>query len=182
MSLPPLSSPAGPLVIMGSARADGDTRRLLDAVLAGSPHTFIDLLDFSVAPYSYQQNYPTHDDFPRLANLLLQHPVVVFATPVYWYSMSGALKNFFDRLTDLTTTHKLLGRQLAGKHVFLAAIGSDPELPEGFEVPFKLTAEYFDMLFEGTFYSSTEQPLAPAEAQRFGHRIASVVAAYPFRP
>jgi multimeric flavodoxin WrbA len=167
---------------MGSARSNGDTRRLLDSVLAGSPHTFIDLLDWPIAPYNYSEKYPANDAFLYLTDLLLQHPVVVFATPVYWYSMSGVIKIFFDRLTDLTTTHKLLGRQLAGKHVFLGATGSDPELPVGFEAPFRLTTEYFNMQFEGTFYSSTKQPFAQAEAQQFGSRIASVVTGYQFRP
>lgn len=177
MSILPESSSPKPVVILGSARSDGDTRRLLDSMLKANPHTFIELLDFSIAPYSYAQNYPSADAFPYLADLLLQHPVVVFATPVYWYSMSGVMKNLFDRLIDLTTTHKTLGRQLAGKRVFLVAIGSDSELPVGFEVPFKLISEYFNMLFEGTFYHSTKQPFAEANIHQFGNRIASALSA-----
>jgi multimeric flavodoxin WrbA len=142
----------------------------------------VDLLDSPVAPYSYAQAYPATDTFLQLADLLLRHPVILFATPVYWYSMSGLMKNFFDRLTDLTTTHKHLGRQLAGRQVFLLATGSDPELPTGFEVPFRLTATYFNMAFAGSFYQSTKQPFASTAAQQFARHLASTVEAYSFLP
>jgi multimeric flavodoxin WrbA len=80
---------------------------------------------------------------------------IVFATPVYWYAMSGELKVFFDRLTDLLTTHKSIGKALKGKKTYLIATGSDPELPEGFEVPFRSTSAYFDMSYEGALYKAT---------------------------
>jgi multimeric flavodoxin WrbA len=156
-------SPTPLLIILGSARSDGDTRRLLEAVLPPVPYVLIDLLDSPVAPYSYVQAYPATDTFLYLADLLLRHPVILFATPVYWYSMSSLMKNFFDRLTDLTTTHKHLGRQLA----------------TGFEVPFRLTATYFNMNFAGSFYQSIKQPFASTAAQQFARHLASAVEAYP---
>lgn len=78
--------------------------------------------------------------------------VIVFATPVYWYAMSGSLKIFFDRLTDLVTTSKELGRALAGKKVYLFATGTDEELPFGFDTPFIKTSEYFSMSFKQSIY------------------------------
>ncbi|WP_181306792.1 flavodoxin family protein [Rufibacter sp. XAAS-G3-1] len=86
-----------------------------------------------------------------------RHRVIVFATPVYWYAMSGLLKTFFDRLTGLVTVQKTLGRNLKGKTVFLVAVGADAELPDGFEVPFKLTAKYLNMKYGGRLYASTEE-------------------------
>lgn len=156
-----------PLVIIGSARPSGDTQALVKAVFSESEYDLIDLLNYPVAPYNYAHSYPADDAFLHLVGRLIQHKVLVLATPVYWYSMSGLLKTFFDRLTDLTTTHKAMGRQLAGRRVFLLATGSDLALPAGFEVPFQLTAAYFNMSFAGSFYQSTKQPYAPAEAQSF---------------
>lgn len=77
---------------------------------------------------------------------------IIFATPVYWYAMSGRLKTFFDRLTDLLYTHKSIGKGLKAKKTYLIACGSDPELPEGFEVPFRRTSDYFEMSFQKSFY------------------------------
>ncbi len=44
-----------------------------------------------------------------------KYDVLIFATPVYWYSMSGIMKVFFDRITDLLTIKKDIGRKLKGK-------------------------------------------------------------------
>jgi multimeric flavodoxin WrbA len=70
---------------------------------------------------------------------------IIFATPVYWYAMSGLMKVFFDRFTELLSTHKPLGKALKGKKIYLISTGSESELPPGFETPFKLTSEYFEM-------------------------------------
>jgi multimeric flavodoxin WrbA len=147
-----------PLVILGTARSESNTRELVARVLADLPHTLIDLAQHSIAPYNYNQDYTDSDAFLPIANQMLAHQSIVFATPVYWYSMSGELKHFFDRLTDLTGTHKALGRLLVNKKIYLLASGSDSELPLGFEVPFQRTAQYFHMRFTSTFYQSTQQP------------------------
>ena len=53
---------------------------------------------------------------------MVQYEQIIFATPIYWYAMSAQLKTFFDRMTDLLTIHKPLGRQLRkGKKMFLIA-------------------------------------------------------------
>ena len=63
-----------------------------------------------------------------------------------------------DRLTDLTTIRKEWGKSLKGKCVVILAVGSDEHLPEGFEIPFKQTAEYLDMEYWGSIYDSTMVP------------------------
>lgn len=67
---------------------------------------------------------------------MLHDDKIIFATPVYWYSMSGLMKTFFDRLTDLVTIQKSVGRKLKGKETFLFAVGTDDLLPAGFTIPF----------------------------------------------
>lgn len=69
--------------------------------------------------------------------------------------MSFRLKNFFDRLSDLLSTYKPIGKALKGKRTILISTGSDAQLPEGFEVPFRLTSDYFGMIFERSFYKQT---------------------------
>jgi hypothetical protein len=39
--------------------------------------------------------------------------------------------------------------------VWLIATGTDPQLPQGFEVPFARTAGYFDMTYRGCAYLNT---------------------------
>ncbi|QHL87052.1 NADPH-dependent oxidoreductase [Nibribacter ruber] len=146
-----------PLILLASARKESDTAAFVQKVFQDTPHTLLDLLDYHVGPYRYENDYPIEDEFLKLIDQLLQHQVIVLATPVYWYAMSGGLKTFFDRLTDLVTVQKSLGRQLEGKYVFLMAVGADDALPDGFEVPFKLTAKYLHMQYGSSLYASTQE-------------------------
>lgn len=140
------------LVINGSARKNSDTQRLVDKLLAEHPYTTIKLKEYSLSPYSYEHDYPAHDQFMEIIEQLLQYDNIVFATPVYWYAMSGLLKNFLDRFTDLLKTHKDHGRKLRGKRLFLVVVSNSPELPPGFEVPFTLSAEYLGMAYGATYF------------------------------
>lgn len=156
--MPPIVAPA--LVLLASARSAGHTAALVRHVFDSPDCVVIDLLATPLAPYSYTGRYPPGDAFADLTQQLLTHKIIVLATPVYWYAMSGLLKTFFDRLTDLTTNHKSLGRQLEGKGLFLLATGTDADLPLGFEEPFRRTARYFNMTFGGSLYYSQKYPLA----------------------
>lgn len=148
------------LVILGSSRRNGETASFLENVMQGIPYQIVNLLDYRLHPYRYSGHYPENDDFGTLTDLILQHPHILLATPIYWYAMSGLMKTFFDRLTDLITIRKEAGRKLKGKSVSLLAVGADEELPPGFTVPFQLTAQYLDMEFTGSIYSSTKSPLS----------------------
>ncbi|MBL4658654.1 MAG: NAD(P)H-dependent oxidoreductase [Flavobacteriales bacterium] len=143
-----------PLVILGSSRKDSNTRKLLDLLLVELDHDLIDLLDYKIYPYDYSTNYPVGDNFFDIIERVLGHNTIIFATPVYWYSMSGQMKTFFDRFSDLVTVKKDIGRRLKGKRTFLVATGEDKNLPDGFEVPFRLTSQYLDMEFVSVYYRS----------------------------
>jgi putative NADPH-quinone reductase len=159
-----------PLIIIGSSRRQSETKSFVNGIFNETIHKQIDLLDFNIAPYNYDGIYPP-DDFNKLAEEFLQHNTIIFATPVYWYSMSAVMKQVFDRLTDLVTIRKSTGRLLKGKTVFLISVGNDAKIPEGFEIPFKNTAEYLDMKYGGCIYLSTgheaEQDQKRSEKERF---------------
>jgi putative NADPH-quinone reductase len=148
-----------PLVIIASARKKSDTRMFTQRVFNRVDHVLIDLLDHIIMPYNYENDYLEEDEFISLFEMMLKHEKIVFATPVYWYAMSGLLKNFFDRFTELITTKKHLGRQLKGKRSYLLVIGADKLMPPGFEHPFLLTSEYLDMEYKGHLYYSTKHSI-----------------------
>jgi len=89
------------LVIMGSAREGGNTHLAVDRLLSclDPPPTLINLKRLHIQPFSYE--WQEQDDFLGIIDQMLLHRQIVFATPVYWYAMSGLMKTFFDRLTDL---------------------------------------------------------------------------------
>jgi multimeric flavodoxin WrbA len=145
-----------PLVILSSARKESDTRKFADQIFGGVDHTLVDLLDFEINRYDYSHNYPAGDGYANLVEHMMGHKTIVFATPVYWYAMSSLMKTVFDRFSDLVTYKKTVGRQLKGKNVLLIAVGADTILPDGFEIPFRNTADYLDMEWRGSIYHSTK--------------------------
>jgi NAD(P)H-dependent FMN reductase len=172
MSLESMSTK--PLIILGSARKSGDTARLVASLFNPEAISIIDLLDYKILPYDYEGRYKEEDDFMEIAAQMQKHHQIVFATPVYWYAMSGLMKNFFDRLTDLVTNEKSIGRSMRGKQAFLLAVGAEEVLPFGFEEPFRLTSSYFGMEFITTFYcKSSETVVESTVRDTFKARILS---------
>ncbi len=153
---------SSPLIILGSARKESDTQKLVELIFGGKEYKLIDLLHYSIAHYNYEEEYPSNDEFLTIVEQMLQHKVIVFATPVYWYSMSGYMKVFFDRLTDIVSSQKHIGRKLKGKKVALLSVSNSNELPEGFEIPFRDTANFLDMEYLGCFFSPSKELANPS--------------------
>ncbi|OCX52862.1 hypothetical protein BEL04_00590 [Mucilaginibacter sp. PPCGB 2223] len=146
-----------PLIILSSNRRNSNTEKFVKELYGDNPYHLINLLDHHIQPYSYGGVYSADDGFNEIVNVMLEHDDITFATPVYWYTMSGLLKTFIDRLTDIVTIDKEKGKQMKGKSISVIAAGSDLTLPEGFEIPFKLTALYFNMVFKGVTYKPFEE-------------------------
>lgn len=100
------------VIIVGSARRDGDTARLVEALVQQSEWAVVDLNDYQIGHFDYGHTNRDDDYLPLMRQLVERYDLFLFATPVYWYSMSGVMKVFFDRLTDLLIIEQDLGRQL----------------------------------------------------------------------
>lgn len=139
--------------VLGSSRADGNTVKLADMVFGGLDDAkLIDLTPLAIGPYSYDKIHEG-DDFHALALAMANADTIVFASPVYWYSMSAQMKAVFDRMTDMTDIYKQLGKSLAGKSMFVISTGSGPDAPDSFVRPFADTAGYFKMKWGGVLYA-----------------------------
>ncbi len=142
------------VVLWASARKNGNTSESVKCLTKNTNIKSICLNDYDIEPYQYDHAY-TNDTFKDLVTEISKHNVIVFSTPVYWYAMNAQMKIFFDRMSDLITIDKKMGRALAGKSIYLMASGCEEVLPEGFEMPFERTGKYFDMMFNGTLYLYT---------------------------
>lgn len=176
------STPSKVTAILGSSRQFGNTRILTDAVFEHLDDArIVDLSNHTIAPYDYQHSHEWDDFFP-LAENMAQSEAIIFASPVYWYSMSAQMKAFFDRLTDLTEKHGDLGRSLAGKTAFAISTSGGRKPPPSFEPPFAETAGYFNMNWGGMLhgYFENDRQLSSGireEAAAFATQIQSAIGA-----
>jgi len=148
------------VAILGSARSNGNTAALLARLLDGRRCDVFDLLAVRVAPFDYSQQY-LPDDFLDIVHRIIAAPVTVFATPVYWYTMSASMKGFVDRLSDLLMSQKELGRQLRGKRFALLSSSEEPE-PDLVSV-FRRTCEYLGVEYLGCAHAKADGPFADPE-------------------
>lgn len=75
--------------------------------------------------------------------------------------MSGVLKVFLDRISDFLFHEKEFGRLLRGKQMGIVSCGSDMEVFEGFEMPFKQTSNYLGMDYLGHLHTWLENDKVP---------------------
>jgi multimeric flavodoxin WrbA len=145
-------------VVLGTSKSDGNTRLLVDAFVEKTDSKVFDLEKFKISFFDYSHKNKS-DDFLPLIHELISYDHIVFATPVYWYSMSAQLKVFFDRLSDLLTIEKGLGRKLKGKSISILSTGFDVNCPECFVQPFEMTANYMNLNFKGSEYVSVQSEI-----------------------
>lgn len=143
------------ILIQASSRSNGHTHQIVQLFREHWPSDFLDLKPLRIHPYTYEHAHQD-DDFMPTMRQLLEYDLLIFATPVYWYSMSGILKNFLDRISDCLKIEKETGRQLRGKKMIAICCGTDHVEIEGYFVPFRLTAEYLGMGYWGDLHTWVE--------------------------
>ena len=97
------------LVLTGSPRNGGNTDQLADAFIAGAQWAGHTVTKYATADKNIKGCMDCKacfanggvcvipDDFPTLAPLMEQADMVVFATPLYWFSFPAQLKAAIDR-------------------------------------------------------------------------------------
>ncbi|MEJ7822325.1 MAG: NAD(P)H-dependent oxidoreductase, partial [Chitinophagaceae bacterium] len=113
----------------------------------------IDLNDFDINYYVYEDRNKKDDYLDLMRNIIDNYDILIFATPVYWYSMSGIMKVFFDRITDLLDAEKELGRKLRNKNMAVLSSSLGDHLGEKFWLPFIETAKYLGMNYLGNVHT-----------------------------
>jgi multimeric flavodoxin WrbA len=152
------------LILFASAREHGNTRKIAQFVQTKTGAEFLNINDLDISPYDYQHRN-RQDAFIPTFEKIVTFQQLIFITPVYWYSMAGPMKIFFDRMTDLMTIRKDLGRSLAGKKMAAICCSSDEEAYPGFFMPFARTADYLDMIYLGDCHTWIENDEIPAKVQ-----------------
>lgn len=146
------------VVIIGSSRSNGNTHKIINYLKTLETQIdIIDLNDYTIGYYDYEFKN-ANDDFFELFKSLLSYNTIIFATPIYWYTMSAQLKTFLDRISDaLKGEKKEFGRKLRGIKMAVISCGSDDELMDGFTMPFIESAKYLGMHYIGHVHTWVEK-------------------------
>ncbi|HEX5742325.1 MAG TPA: NAD(P)H-dependent oxidoreductase [Flavobacteriaceae bacterium] len=156
------------VIIIGSSRINGNTNRIATEIATRYNFDVINLSDYSFSYYDYESNNLTDDFFPLIKNIIEKYNTLIFATPVYWYSMSGIMKVFFDRFSDLIRIEKETGRKLRGKNMGVISNSHDSTIDDVFYIPFRKSAAYLGMNFIGNQHFNADQKV-PLEHLNFQH-------------
>ena len=116
------------IALFSSSRRRGNTGQLIDRMAMELGMEVVDLGSLRISAYDYDHRN-RHDDFERLMNRMLEHDQVIFASPIYWYAVSPAMKVFLDRISDLLELPDLLsqGRRLRGKNAYVVCTSISDE-------------------------------------------------------
>lgn len=141
------------VILQGSARSFGDTYKIVNHLASKCNYAVIDLNTKVISQYDYEYKNAGDDFMDVITEVITNYDTIIFATPVYWYTMSGIMKAFFDRISDVIRTEKDLGRQLRGKHMAMISTSNSPDLVKGFNMPFVESANYLGMHYLGDIHT-----------------------------
>ncbi|MDO6598388.1 NAD(P)H-dependent oxidoreductase [Oceanihabitans sp. 2_MG-2023] len=151
------------VILQGSSRSFGDTQKIVNSFALKSNFDIIDLNTKNIGHYDYEYKNAADDFMPLITDVITNYSTIIFATPVYWYTMSGIMKAFFDRISDVIRTEKDLGRQLRGKKMAMISTSNGNDLVKGFNMPFVESAKYLGMQYLGDIHTWVEQEKIPEE-------------------
>jgi multimeric flavodoxin WrbA len=126
------------LVLTGSPRKKGNSDRLAEAFIKGAVSAGHDVIKFEAAAkkiggckgckkcWSKDKPCIYRDDFDQLAPLLEGADVIVFCTPLYWFTFSAPIKAAIDRIYAYLSDNRR--RSLKIKESFLFVCGADPDM------------------------------------------------------
>jgi multimeric flavodoxin WrbA len=137
------------LALLGSTRKDGNSEYLAKKIVEGTDHTIVSLADLDIKPivdmrHSEEGFSPVEDDYEKLVQLIQEHDILLFATPLYWYGMSGPMKNFFDRWSQYLRDERFnLKEELTKKKAYVVISGGPSAQIKGLPL-----VQQFNYIFE----------------------------------
>jgi len=155
------------VVIHGSTRDNGNTEYLTYKAVAKEGGTHIYLRNHLIQPITDYRHTeegfpPAEDDHEKLIDQMLEHDVIVFSTPIYWYSMSGIMKTFIDRFSQILRTpgYSHFREELKKKKVYLIAVGGDNPHIKGLPLVQQMNyiCQFYGMTFAGYVIGKASKP------------------------
>jgi multimeric flavodoxin WrbA len=143
------------LALFASSRRHGNTGQLMDRVASELGIEVVDLATKDISAFDYEHRN-RQDEFESLIDHVLKFRRIIFASPVYWYSVSPPMKVFLDRISDLLELPDLLakGRRLRGKEVYVLCTSIEEQASPSFVDAWRETCDYLGMHYSGLLHAN----------------------------
>ena len=154
-------------VIYGGTRQNGNTEMLTEHVVHKIASEKIYLRDYNILPiidmrHSQDGFQERNDDYNSIIDRILPHNILIFSTPIYWYSMSGTMKNFIDRWSQTLRDPKYpnFKNKMALKTAFVIAVGGDDPYIKGLPMiqQFRHIFDFIGIDFAGYILGKGSKP------------------------
>ncbi|MFT8400741.1 MAG: NAD(P)H-dependent oxidoreductase [Lentilactobacillus diolivorans] len=139
------------LFVNASSEPDGQTARLAAELFGAQDYQTLNLVDYHIAQIG--QKTDGRDDFKRVCDQIADADMLVMGTPIYWSDMTGYMKTFIDRMTDV----RLTTNPFNGKKLYLIITGTAPQdaIPSVTHV-WEHVAQRYGMAFSGVVTDSKQ--------------------------
>lgn len=154
-------------VLYGGSRLNGNTETLTKNVIQGLTVEEIYLKDYLIEPIvdkrHAEEGFPeVNDDYNSIINRILPHDIIIFSTPIYWYSMTGTMKNFVDRWSQTLKDPQYpdFKSVMASKKAYVIAVGGDEPYIKGLPMiqQFQHIFDFVGTTFEGYIIGEGNRP------------------------
>ncbi|MEK4426091.1 flavodoxin family protein [Solibacillus sp. FSL K6-1523] len=154
-------------VIYGGNRLNGNTETLTKLAIQGLDVEEVYLKDYLIEPiidkrHAEEGFSEVNDDYNSIINRNLPHDILIFSTPIYWYSMTGTMKNFIDRWSQTLKdpNYPDFKSIMASKKAYVIAVGGDQPSIKGLPMiqQFQHIFDFVGTTFEGYIIGEGNRP------------------------
>lgn len=126
-------------------------------MLKGQSYDTLDLVDLKI--YAYGQHF-ADDQYQEVIRAISSHDVIVIGSPMYWPSMSGAIRNVLDRAYGVVSNGQFQSKKLF--FLFQGAALTQEQLAAG-EYTMNRFAMMYGMEYQGMASSKLEAEMLAAK-------------------
>ncbi|MBN6889461.1 multimeric flavodoxin WrbA [Cytobacillus horneckiae] len=154
-------------VIYGGSRSQGNAEILTKTVIHDLNVKEIYLKEYRMEPitdgrHDVEGFQEVADDYDKVIDQMLSHDIIIFSTPIYWYSMTGTMKNFIDRWSQTLrdSNRPYFKEQLSKKKAYVIAVGGDQPSIKGLPMiqQFQYIFDFVGISFEGYIIGHGNKP------------------------
>lgn len=145
------------LFINGSPNKNGNTASLAKILMKGQSYDTLNLVDLKI--YAYGQHF-ADDQYQEVIQAISSHDVIVIGSPMYWHSMSSAIRNVLDRAYGVVSNGQFQGKKLF--FLFQGAAPTQEQLAAG-EYTMNRFATIYGMEYQGMASSKLEAEMLAAK-------------------